>query len=157
VNKVKFKKIIVPIVVLGLSVLAGGFLVKQARADDLNYGRGRMIEQLSERFNLNEDEVNQAVDEFRQERQNEMQARHEERLQEAVEDGVITEEQKQALLNKHEEMRQEREKKWAEMRDWMEESGIDFQALKEYGVGQVGLGCGGGRSGRMGFGRMKVI
>ncbi len=144
---------------LSLIVLAGILMVKDARADDLDYGRGGMIEQLSERFNLNEDEVNQAVDEFRQERQNEMQARHEDRLNEAVQNGVITEEQRQELLNKHEEMRQEKEKKWTEMRDWMEESGIDFEALREYGVGQVGLGCGAlrGMGGGMGFGRMKRI
>jgi len=142
---------------LSLIVLSGILMVKDARADDFDYGRERMIEQLSERFNLNEDEVNQAVDEFRQERQNEMQARHEDHLNQAVQDGVITNDQKQALLNKHEEIRQEREKKWTKMQAWMEESGIDFQALKEYGVGQVGLGCGGGRGGRMGFGRMKVI
>jgi len=153
----KTKQWLIPVMGLSLIVLSGILMVKDARADDFDYGRERMIEQLSERFNLNEDEVNQAVDEFRQERQNEMQARHEDHLNQAVQDGVITNDQKQALLNKHEEMRQEREKKWTEMQAWMEESGIDFQALKEYGVGQVGLGCGGGRGGRMGFGRMKVI
>jgi hypothetical protein len=153
----KTKQWLIPVMGLSLIVLAGILMVKEARADDLDYGRGRMIEQLSERFNLNEDEVNKTVDEFRQERQNEMQARHEDHLNQAVQDGVITNDQKQALLNEHEEIRQEREKKWTEMQSWMEESGIDFQALKEYGVGQVGLGCGGGRGGRMGFGRMKVI
>ena len=155
----KREKILVPILGLALIVAAGFWLVKDAQADVPNYGQGNMIERLAERFKLNEDEVNQAVDEFRQERQNEMQARHEDHLNQAVQDGVITNDQKQALLNKHEEMRQEREKKWTEMQAWMEESGIDFQALKEYGVGQVGLGCGDakGMGGRMGPGRMKRI
>jgi len=148
----KTKQWLAPVLGLSLMVLAAGWLVKDVRADDFGYGRGGMINQLTERFNLDENEVDQAIDDFRAERQTEMQASQEERLDQVVEDGVITEEQKNMLIKKHEEMRQERMQRREEMKTWMEESGIDFGALREYGCGGV-MGTGGGK----GFGRMKAI
>ena len=75
-----------------------------------------------------------------EERQAERQARQEERLNQAVEDGKITEDQKNALLAKKEEWRAEREG-WGdlsheeqhekmqehreEMRQWMEDNGFE--------------------------------
>ncbi|MFH1896024.1 MAG: hypothetical protein ABH814_00925 [bacterium] len=60
----------------------------------------------------------------------------EERLQEAVTAGVITNEQADALQAKREEMRtqheQERQAHKQEMQTWAEQNGIDLNALHEY-------------------------
>ncbi len=144
--KMRTKKIIFSAVGLGLIILAGGFLVKQAKADQVySYRRGGIVEQLTERFNLDQEEVDETVEQFHQEHQAEMHLHHEERWQKAVNDGAITEDQKQMLINKHEEMYQNRGQHRNEMLTWMEENGIDFNVLREYGCGaQMGSrGCGG--------------
>ncbi len=82
-----------------------------------------------------------------EEHQGHWQARQEqiaERLDEAVEDGVITADQKQTLLDKRAEMHEKHEQLREEMHQWMEESGIDHEALAAYRKG-----CGGHGSGKM--------
>jgi hypothetical protein len=132
-----------PTALLALLAFGGVWLAKEAKADDIGgYGRNGVIEQLTEKFNLNQDEVDEAVNQFREKRQAEMRAQHEERLQQAVDDGVITSEQKQALENRHNEMRETKTRMREEMQTWMEESGIDFEALRQYGGGCKGFGHG---------------
>jgi len=86
------------------------------------------------------DVFDEACEERQQERQTQMEAK----LDEAVGDGVITAEQKQALLDKRAEMQQEREQKREETKTWREESGIDFEALAPYKSGYGGKGFGPG-------------
>lgn len=92
-----------------------------------------IVDKLTERFDLNKDEVAGLFDEMRQEREQKMQAYMESRLNETVKDGVITAEQRQALLNKHQEMWEKQNQLRQEMRQWMEQSGIDFEKLAPYG------------------------
>jgi len=100
-----------------------------------------------EKFNLNTSEVQKVIDEERQEREKQRLSLLEEKLNQAVKDGVISEEQKKALLehwqNKWQERRQIRE----EERKWFEENKIDWQKLGPY------LGGMGGKFGRRVFGR----
>jgi hypothetical protein len=128
------------ILTLGLAALIGvGTLgVKAVSAQDSDYPP--FIEGLSERFGLNQDEVKTFFDEQMEVRHDQMMEAKEDRLGQAVEDGVITEEQKEALLNKWEEMRQEREQERQEMQAWFEENGIDPEALRNYwGFGPRGM------------------
>jgi len=124
----------------------GGLLVKQAKADEVDtYGRGGMIDRFVERFNLDKQEVEEEVFQLKEEHRAEKRVRHEDRLNQAVEDGVITGGQKEMILNKHEELYQNRMQTREEMQTWMKENGIDIEALTEYGCGG---GCGGcGRAG----------
>lgn len=103
-----------------------------------------VVDKLVERFNLNKDEVIGVFDEVRQEKQQQMLTAMGERLDEAVNDGVITTEQKQALLNKHQEMWEKQNQLREEMQTWMEQSGIDFEKLAPYRVVFGGRGCGRG-------------
>ena len=65
----------------------------------------------------------------------------EDRLIRAVSDGVITKEQKQALLDKWGEKKTHREEHRAEIQAWFEEQGIDTKALHDYGgFGHKGFG-----------------
>lgn len=158
-------KRIILITLLAVGVLVLGTSV--AKADETsNYPP--IVSKLVERFGLNEAEVKAVFDEQRTERQAEKQAEREEKLSQAVSDGVITEEQKQALISKHEEMRTNkpekgefkemskeerqsiREEHRTEMQSWFDSQGIDHKALREY-MGGPKNGPSGGK--RPGFGR----
>lgn len=144
------KKILIS--VLALSVLTAGGIFWSVNVNaETTSPQESVIDKLVERFNLDTDEVKSVFTEVKQESQQEMLDRFAERLSQAVEDGVITEEQKQALLSKQGEMMEKREQLRAEWQTWADDSGIDFGKLREYGVGPCGMGLGGKFGGR-GFG-----
>lgn len=87
--------------IVALSALAGGLIIPSTlvHAEELgNYPR--IIEKLAQRFNLDREEVKSVFEEERTRREQERSGRMEERLDTFVNDGVITEEQKQMLLQK---------------------------------------------------------
>ena len=133
------------ILVVGLALI--GLVGVVTGADAFNQP---VVDKLVEKFDLNEDEVVGVFDEIHQERLQQKQEQMEAGLDEAVAAGVITSDQKQALLDKQAEMQQEREQQREEMRQWREESGIDFEALAPYKGGCGGRGFGPGE--RHGFG-----
>ena len=63
-----------------------------------------LVSRLASRFGVPEDEVQQVFDEVHAEHQSQMQTMFEERLNEQVSTGEITEAQKQAILDKKEEL-----------------------------------------------------
>lgn len=105
------------------------------------------IQKIIDKFKLNPDEVQKVIDETRDEKQKQMQSLREQRLEQAVKDGVITEEQKKTLFERWNKMWQEHQQEREEMQRWREESGIDFEKLAPYGVG-FGRGFG-----KRGFGK----
>ena len=113
------KKGLIAALALGVLVTAGAMSIGQVKAEQ---ERGQRGEQ--------------------------MQVRQEEKLNQAVSNGVLSEDQKQALETKHEEMRQERdanrEAHKAEMDQWFQDNGIDHEAMMEY-MGGPGPRQGGGR------------
>ena len=135
-------KLIIPIV--GLSALLLGSAVKAGDvfAQETNYPP--IVQKIAEKFNLSQNDVQAVFDEERSQRQQERQTAFEEGLIKAVEAGVITGEQKNSLLEKHKTMAENREQNRAEMKEWMESSGIDFSALSSY------IGFGHGRGSGMG-------
>ena len=159
------KRIMILTVALTILMLGSVLAVKPAQAFwpfDLFKGDGRgqgeqtqnrfpaLIQKIIDKFNLNEDEVDEVVAEYRNERELEMQNRFEENLQEAVKAGKLTEEQKTAIEAKHEEMqekmegwvnlspeerRQKSEEHRDEMKTWAEENGIDYEQMGIFGLG----------------------
>lgn len=136
------KKLILPTIALGVIIAAGAVGIGVTKADDTN-GYPPVVERLAEQFGLDQGEVEAVFDSVRDERHEQMQASMEEGLNQAVADGVITEEQKQALLDKKAEMFAEKEELTKEMghhkgeykeemEAWFEEQGIDQEALMEY-------------------------
>lgn len=107
-----------------------------------------IIQKLIDKFNLNPEEVTQVLDETRKEHQQQAQADFEEKLNEAVGNSRITEDQKNKILAKHEEMKNSKEN-WEnlspeerkekaktqqeELKAWAEQNGID---LKDFFLGQ---------------------
>jgi|SRR3989344_5415013 len=140
------KKILLPLLGLATLIVAGAFAVNTVKADEVT-DFPPFIEKLVERFNLNESDVQTFFDEQRVEHHQAMLQNREERLNQAVSDGVITEAQKEALTNKWEEMQQERQLHREEMQKWFEEQGIDTEVLREY------AGFGHGRFGHFHMGK----
>jgi hypothetical protein len=100
-----------------------------------------LVQRLVDRFNLNENEVNTVMNEFRSENQQQMQNRLEDKLDEGVQAGDITKEQKQLILEKHktmqlernnninlsqEDRRQEMLENREELQKWADENGISM-------------------------------
>ncbi len=113
-----------------------------------------LIDQISQKFNLDKNQVNQVVDQFRQERRAQRQSQRQQQmtagLDKAVQDGVISQSQRQAILeqfNKYMGTGQPREH-MDEMHDWMESQNLDPVKLRSY-IG--GLGANGHHG--MGMGR----
>ena len=126
------KSLFIPILITVIIIAAGVMGVTAARAQDSG-SYPPFIQSLADRFGLNAQEVKTFFEVERQERQQVMQQSREEKLNQAVTDGVITEELKQALMNKWEDVKQEREQHREDMQAWFAEQGIDAEALKEYG------------------------
>lgn len=145
----KSKKTLAVAIALGAVMIAGILGTGLTKAEEGgNYPP--IIQKLVERFNLNADEVQEVFNEVRGERHQEMQFRSEERLNQVVEEGKITEEQKGLILAKREEMRERqeemknlsfeerkaaREEHREEMENWAEENGIDLEQLFLFGPG----------------------
>jgi competence protein ComGC len=127
------KNFLIPALVL---CLGGGLLYGATRVSAFSMGvnsSSPIVQKLVEKFDLNANEVVTTFNELREEHRTQMRAEREERLNQAVADGVITEEQKQALIQKQEEMQAEMEQHREEMDAWFEKQGIDRDALSNYG------------------------
>ncbi len=141
-------KIILPAIALGTVAIVGWNSVGMvsAHGGDGDYGQ-TLVQRITERFGLNQTEVDQVVEEFRNERHDEMEARFEQ----MINDSDLTDAQKQAVLAKHEEiqqkiealrdqdldrdaMKEEMDAIHDEMRAWAESEGID---LSEFRFGQM--------------------
>ncbi len=108
-----------------------------------------LIQRLIDKFKLNPNEVQNVINEANQEKRNLWQERQRERLQQAVDKGIITEEQKKKILAKQQDweekaakIAEEQRKLWEEKRQWFSDQGIDLEKLGPYCDG-LGLGLGG--------------
>ncbi len=144
------KKIIIPgFVIAALS--AGLVLTNSVSAHGFG-GDGDFVVRIAERFILNQDEVQSFMDEMREEHHAEREAMMGERLDQAVADGKITEEQKNVILAKHEEIqskleelkdldpeerRNQMQQLHGEMKTWADEQGIDLPMFMD---GRPGFG-----------------
>ena len=145
---------------LGALLLTGVLTTSAVRAQENSPGGG-IAQRIAERFGLQTSDVQQVFDEVQTEHRQQMRSHQEERLNQLVEEGTITEEQKQALLEKRAEMQVDRgdcqilspeeretsrEQHQAEMKSWLEENGLDesiFSLMGRCGKGP-GSGFGGG-------------
>ena len=142
VNK---KLLIIPVVVLTLFTFST--LATNKISAEEESSTHPIIQKLVDKFNLNQDEVEAVFEENRQERQTQRQADHQAKLDQAVEAGILTEDQKNTLLEKQsefqgergqfkdlsqEERQKERQSRQDQMQSWAEENGIDLEALHEF-------------------------
>lgn len=103
-----------------------------------------LVQRIADEFGLDEDQVEQVIDELREERQAEMHARWIEMLDQAVKNGRLTAKQREALLSKHSEVfnqmqeirilpfserKEETERVRNEFQKWADENGIDLNSV----------------------------
>ena len=103
-----------------------------------------MVEQLAEKLDLDPEEILEAFKDMNEERKESLEKNFEEKLDKAVEEGNITEEQKEAIMAKREEVAEElqdikelpsSERKEAikdiadDLKEWAEENDIDSKEL----------------------------
>lgn len=98
---------------------ATGIGVASAATDGpaIEKGTNSLVDRIAEKFNLNKDEVKAVFEEEHAERKAEMQQKMEERLDKAVAEGKLTEEQKQKILAKLAEVRAQHEAAFESMKD----------------------------------------
>lgn len=126
------------------------------------------LDKLVTKFGLNKAEVQTAINEYRTERQQAAQTRFEANLTTAVQNGELTEAQKQLIINKHNELVkiretqfQQRQTQRTELETWATQNGIDIKYFgqgrkSDNGMGQgMGKGMGRGMGQGMGQGMME--
>lgn len=118
------------------------------KSETTQSGQSTLLDKLIAKFNLNKEEVEQVVTDYRSERRGQMQAQYQERLNQAVTDGKITEAQKKLILEKHNQLQSQwdaesnqRQQHREEMQSWAEENNIDLSYLG-FGMGRGGKGGG---------------
>ena len=108
-----------------VSVIGAGSLGFAAHAQG---GGDTLVDKISQRFNLNKDDVQKVFDEERSARQSEHQQKYEDMLNQAVKDGKLTQAQKDKVLAKHNELKKEMEQKRDEMKN---KTQVERQQLME--------------------------
>lgn len=135
--KQKTKFLIASLLLLGFITYSSSVVMAD---EQTNYPP--FIQTLADKLGVDEEKVATAFDEIRSDQFAQRQQEREERLNQAVEDKVITEEQKLAILDKQSEMEFDREQQRSqhreEMQAWYEEQGIDNDALRDYMGGPRG-------------------
>ncbi len=137
------KKVIFPAVAIGTLALAGVIWFGNMQAQAASTNSDTLIDKIAQKFNVPKDQVQATFDEVRTERQQVRKAEQDAKLEQAVKDGVITQEQRDKLVAKRDEMRASRKQNREEMDQWFKDNGIDHSKLIPYmGGGQGGRGHG---------------
>lgn len=156
----KKNKLIISVATIGAFSLISVYGISNASADT-SFGRDGVIDRLVSRFNLNKNDVEKVFEENQAARQAERKTEIEEKLNQAVSEGKLTNDQKNALIQKMDEMRarrddlrnlsrEERRQKMTEhrteMQKWASDNGIDFTQLGLFLGRGLGEGNGLGRN-----------
>ncbi|MDD3480713.1 MAG: hypothetical protein PHW75_00585 [Patescibacteria group bacterium] len=148
----------ISLVALGLALGLGATAVSYANAaDTTSETLPPIVSDLTEKFNLNQDEVGTYLAEVRAEHQAERETALTTSLDTALADGKITKEQYDAILERHEEIKATREPMYQNrgkvkgrtdgLRAYLEDEGIDTSILPvREGFGQRNGGNGNGAS-----------
>lgn len=138
------------VAIAAIAILATSFSVVGAQSDT------SFAQKIAEKLGISETEAQTALDEIREEKHEAMQEKAEERLSNLVEEGTITEEQKEEILAKKDEVKEELEnlspkerrermkELKEEFKEWAEEEGIEIpfkmgpngRGFRKGGVGQ---------------------
>lgn len=138
------KKVLAAVLALGIIASVGYFGNSYVLADSDNPMHETLVSKIAQKFNLKEADVEAVFEAVRDERQDEMKKEREDKLSQAVTDGVITEAQKTEILTKMQEHMGERQANRTEMQNWFKEKGIDETKLRDY-LRPEGQGHGEGR------------
>lgn len=135
------------VIVGAVTILGAGTIfttMASAQANDAQNPMSSLVQKIADKFNLNKDDVQKVFDEQHDEMRKTMEAKHQERLDQLVKDGKITEAQKTLIQKKMKELQAQRESERdsfkdltpeemkakmdqhrSEMENWAKENGID--------------------------------
>lgn len=127
------------IVAAGLSGLVGAHVV--SAANDTSNGQQNLVDKIASTFNLNKSDVQKLFDEDRQQHEADRQQKFEDRVNQAVKDGKLSQELADQLIAKQKELatyrdslrdktpeeeRQLMKTKMDELRTWMKDNNISM-------------------------------
>ncbi|MBI4743261.1 MAG: hypothetical protein HY776_00245 [Actinobacteria bacterium] len=147
-KEMNWKKTII-VIVVGVLVVLGVFGAGAVIAAGNTTAKKTIVDRLSERFNLNTDDVKKVFTEAQEERLQAMRNALEERLTTAVKEGKITEEQKTTILKKQDQILAKQKELMTlqqELRDWADNNNVDMSVMG------VGMRHGMGKKHMRGFG-----
>ena len=148
------KYIVIPVFAIGLMAVLVLANVQSVSASNSSRKKGDFAQVLAEKFNLDQEEVEQTLQEFHHDKYGENEQRRrdhfEDRLEQAVIEGKLTEAQSYAILEKFEEMHNRLEELYdqdlsedemhelkadihEEMQAWSEDQGVDFEMFLRTG------------------------
>lgn len=115
---------------MGVAGLTGlGVASAATPASDMVDGKSSLVDKLAAKFNLNKEDVREVFDEAQNERELAHKQRLEERLNTAVAEGKLTEDQKEKILTKISELEAERESDREQLKAMPQEE--RYAAMKE--------------------------
>jgi Spy/CpxP family protein refolding chaperone len=145
------KKFLLPVMVvtIGSAALFGASQVSAQNSD----GRSEIVTMIAQKFNLDQSQVQQVFDQHKEQMHQKMQQKLEDRLNQLVKDGKLTETQKQAIIAKMNQEKsnfkpesmkdltpEQRKEKMGqhrqEMEDWAKAQGIDLSLIKPLKMGR---------------------
>ena len=146
------KRIVIPALAMTVATVIGGTVYAtkiSAQNMDPEYHQ-EVISVLAEKLNVDETKVDQVLKEIKQAKQAEKEAEFRDRLIEAVKAGNLTQSQMEAVLTKHDELKEIHESIWEiedreerkkelrlvrdEMNDWFDKQGIDKKLFRFRGL-----------------------
>ncbi|HUP26215.1 MAG TPA: hypothetical protein VM124_01045 [Candidatus Limnocylindrales bacterium] len=102
------------VTMVGLTSLLG---INLASAQSDSSRTGNLIDKIAQKFNLNKSEVQAVFDEDKAARAAEMQAKQKERLDQAVKDGKLSQEQEDKIIAKLAELKAQRDAEGDSLKD----------------------------------------
>ncbi len=123
------KKILIP----ALTLLIGGgvlYTSTQVPAMGVGFGNDTLIQKLASAFGKSEDEVRAVFDEVQEERHTEMLTLFDEKLDDAIASGELTQEQKQLISAKHEELKSQKESLWQDKQNLSKEEWLEMKQVQ---------------------------
>lgn len=137
-RKLNKKLLIIPAIILGLAGTGALLYTTSIAKADNTTKQDTMAQQLSEKLGVDESKVSDAMDQIRQEKQDQMQAQEKERLDQAVTDGKINQSQEDAIIAREKEQIQKREQEREEYQQWLSDNSLDQSTLRDIGAGPMG-------------------
>lgn len=132
------KKLLFSALAAALIIGGGALLAKGVAADETT--DQPLAARIAARFGLNQTEVEGFFGQLHEERQAQMRAQQQERLNQAVENGDLTQAQADAIMARWQEQETNRNQRREEMQTWLDENGLDFSVVHEYLGGPHGHG-----------------
>lgn len=138
------KKIVLPVLIFSFASAAIFSAVTIAHAQtNSNNGFSKLVQAIAQKFNLDPNQVQDVFNQYHRQNMQNRQAFFQNRLDDLVTQGKITQSQKQAILDEVAKLKIEsaisRQNRLSEIQSWAQSQGIDLSLIPMLGRGR-GMG-----------------